>query len=307
MPVLVGTDPLVDEGFPTDVVTQAILGDSGIVFADGSIEDEHGCRWKFAPTNAWGPKPAPKEQTGDLEYADGQWDATKYYGPRVTPIPGSVRAPSHAALHAAEQRLRDAVGIEPFTYRVIEPGFDGYSTVRQQGAVEWTENRAGLQATWMITLYGRDPLIYSTRERTFDLSFPVTTGGLVWPATWPATWDTDEVSGSVILSNPSRRLLPLELHVQGPVDTLAVSFPDTGETFNLSDPDGPPMLTAGQWLYANTGTREVLLMGDSRRRSWAWGTPGKLLLPPGETTLAISGTGTTSDSYVSGLYRVARL
>lgn len=300
MPVLVGTNPLAPEGFSTEVKTQAWVGDSGIVFAD---TDALGVRWAWCTNNAWGAKPAPREQVGDRSFDHGQWDATQYYGPRVMAIPGWVKAPDHGSLHAAEQRLRDAVTLTPFVFRVLEPGFDSYALVRQQGEILWNEVNHRV-ATFSINLYAADPLIYSMRERTFELAFPTVTGGLEWPTTWPAVWDAVVVSGSEDLHNPGQFPVGLELRVDGPAETVQVGFPDTGQVLYLDNPDGP-LLAAGQWLEIDTSTRQVLLNGDAGRRSWAYGD--WLRLPSGTTTLAIAGTGVTTDSRVSGTYRAVRI
>lgn len=303
MPLLVAANPSVGEDFPTAVATQAWLGESGIIL--GGVDDQ-GCTWKYNPTNAWGPKPAPREQTGDRTYDHGQWDATKFYGPRSIPITGSCRAPSHAALHLAEQRLRDAVSVAPFAYRVVEPGFDGYAIMRQQGEVQWTEDGspATPHATYSISLYARSPLILSSYERTFDLAFPTTVGGRTRPRTLPGMIDADVVTGSRILSNPSAYPVGLELLIGGPANTVTIAYPDSGRALYLDNPDGQ-LLDDGQWLTVNTATRQVLLMGDAGRRSWAYGD--WLQLPPGDTKLAIAGTGTTPASSVSGAFRAVRI
>lgn len=308
MPVLVGTSPVAGEDFPTDAGTLGFLGNSGIVLSDGSIADEYGCTWKWNPTNAWGSKPAPKEKTGDRDYDHGQWDATDKYGARIQPIPGTVRAPSHAALHLARQRLNDAVTVEYFMLRVVEPGFDGYAMVRQQGELLWTEDGTPNtpHATFSIGLYAGDPLIYSMRERTFEFAFPSVTGGATWPKTWPAIWNASVVSGSEILLNPGSEPVGIQFRVDGPVGTAQIAFPDTGEALYLENPDGPVLLTAGQWLDIDTTTRQVLLNGEASRRSWVHGN--FLLLQPGvETLLAVAGTGVTGASGISGAYRAVRI
>jgi hypothetical protein len=306
MPVLVGSTSTALEEFDLDLPTRIYLGDSGIVLAQGDVADAFGCVWKATGKNVWGSKPAPREQVGDRTYDHGQWDATRYYGPRLIPINGVVKAPDHAALHAAEQRLRNAIGVLSFTMRATEPGFDSYAVVRQQGEIDWFED--GWQpphATFSALLYAPDPRIWSMLERNFNLDFPSVTGGLEWPATWPATWDADVVSGSAELLNPGNEPIGLSLRVDGPVDELSIRFPDTGETLHLDNPDGN-LLTVGQYLLVDTATRQVLLNGDAGRRSWAYGD--WLLLPAVSlTTLEISGTGTTADSHVSGSYRAARI
>lgn len=302
MPLIVGVNPLAPEGFQTEVLTQAIVGESGIVFSD---TDAEGCRWAWGPSNGWGPKPGPREQVSDKTYDHGQIDFTRFHDARTMPIPGWVMAPDHATLHRAEQRLRDAITIEPFMFRVIEPGFDSFAMVRQKGEVLWTEVNHRV-ATWSISLYARDPLIYSMRERTFDLAFPSIVGGRTWPATWPATYPATVVEGSAVLLNPGNLRVPLHLRATGPAERISIAFPELGQGLNLSNPDDTVLLRAGEFLDIDTKNRRVLFMGDASRRKWATGN--WLQVPPNrETTLQIAGTGTTSASRVAGSFRAARL
>lgn len=306
MPSLVGTSSVALEEFSPDLPTRLYLGDSGIVLGSGGVTDDYGCVWKGSGKDLWGAKPAPREQVGDLEYDHGQYDATTFYGPRLIPINGTVRAPDHAALHAAKQRFYNAVGVRAMTVRGTEPGFDSYTIARQQGEIDWFEDgRKPPHATFATLLYARSPLLLSMLERTFDVEFPSVTGGLEWPATWPATWDAVVVGGAVPLLNPGNEPAGLRLRIDGPVDDASILFPELGQTLHLQNPSGV-LLTAGQWLTIDTATQQVLLNGDSSRRSWAYGD--FLLLPPvSETTLTISGTGTTTDSHVSGTYRAHRI
>lgn len=288
------------EVWPTDVDTLIHLGDSGIVLG---TTDDAGVKWKTTATNVWGSKPPPREETGDRAYADGQWDATRFYGPRIWNLPGSVRAPDHAALHWAEQRLRDAIGLTLVKIRAIEPGFDSYAYARQQGEVIWNEITPTF-AQFSIALYAPDPLIYSSLERTFDLAYPVRSGGLTWPATWPATWTGTAISGSLAVTNPSSRPVPLLLTAYGPVNNLRIANATTSKALRINNPLGDT-LTAGQTLTVDTARRQLLLMGTANRRAWASGDWP--ILQPGDNTIAITGDNTTTDSHVTGSYRAVRI
>lgn len=305
MPVLSGPPTADAPEFSLDLPTRAYLGDSGIVLGDGSVTDPEGCVWKWAPTNAWGPKPTPREQVGDRAAAHGQWDATRFYGPRIMPIPGTCRAPSHGALHLAEQRLRETVTLTPFLLRITEPGHDGHAWVRQQGDVLWTEN-SHTHASWSINLYSPDPRIYSTLSRSFGpLRFPSISGGLIYPRTYPRIYNAIVVSGRENLVNPGTEPSGLQLRLTGPADDIAVSLPELGQELHLDNPDGP-VLRAGEWLIVDTDRHQVRLMGQAERRSWAWGH--WLKVPPrSATAIAVTGTGVTAESTLSGSYRSARI
>jgi hypothetical protein len=304
VPLITGSLTDADEEFPDGLPTQLHLGDSGIVLGGGAV-DAYGCTWKLTGADLWGSKPTPREQTTDRNYDHGQSDRTRFYGARNIPVTGSVRAPDHATLHRTKQRFYDAISIEPFVARGTEPGFDSYTVARQTGELLWTEVTPTF-ATFTAALYAADPRLYSMLERTFNLAFPSISGGRAWPGVWPAKWQVDVIAGSATLSNTGNLSVPLQVRVQGPAEKITLSFPQTGQALRLDNPDGPVMLNAGEWLDINTRTHQALLMGDSPRRSWVSGV--WLQLPShSDTVLAISGTGTSSDSSVSGSYRAARI
>lgn len=291
--------PLNPESFG-DLPTSAYIGDTGIVFGD---VDAEGIGWGWSGTNPWGPKPSPREEVGDRSFADGQWDASRFYGPRAWSIPGFVKAPDHVALHRAEQRLRDAIGVTPFQLRITEPGYDGFAMARQQSEILWTEV-SHRYATFSIGLYAPDPLIYSSLERSFTMRFPTRTGGLEWPTEWPATWTGSYADGRVDVLNPGTRPVPLQLVLTGPVDNFRIANTTTGEALLINNPDDAT-LTAGQFMTIDTGRHSALLLGTASRRSWTSGDWP--LVPPGVSTFAITGDNTTDDSNVVGTYRGVRL
>lgn len=309
MPLIVGSLPTAVEEFPLDLPTRAYLaGGSVVLSGSGGDEyaDEDGCLWELR-SEPWGPKPAPREQAGDRSNADGQYDGTRFHGPRVIPLTGAVQVPSHGLMHRARQRLSDAVPVTPFPYRVTEPGFDSWAMARQQGPVDWTETSPTL-ATFTLTLYAGDPLIYSALERTFSLGFPTVAGGLAWPATWPTEWVSTGVVSEALLSNPGVLPVGLRLTVAGPVDAVSVALPELGRSMLLARPGGGgPVLAAGEFFEVDTGRSTALVNGASRR-SWVSGSSPWLRLPPGVVTrLVVSATGAGDGAGVSGSYRAVRI
>ncbi len=301
MPVLVSSGADFVEEFG-DQTTRAFLGDSGIVCNDPAGDSE-GCVWTWSNTNAWGPKPDPREQTGDRSFADGQWDATAYYNARTLQFTGQVRAPDHVALHVAEQRLRDAVGLNRFVFRVTEPGFDGWCLMRQSGQVLWTE-QTQRSASYSISLYAPDPRIWSSLQRTFTVAFPAVSGGLILPVTAPFVIAATVSANSASLGNPGSVAAPIRARLDGPVTTAEISIQSlTGvSSLQLARPEGGALLAAGEWLLIDTDTRQVLLGGTSSRRSWASGAfPA---VPPGGALLVLTGAGT---GQLTGEYAAARL
>lgn len=305
MPLILGTESTTEDEFASDLPTRTYLGDSGIVLDNGNTADALGRRWRRVAGNAWGSKPAPREQVGDRPYDHGQWDATRYYGPRVIPMSGQCLVNSHADLHDAEQALRDTIGLSALRLRITEPGYDSWAMVRQMGEVQWSEiNQTA--AAYSFTVYARDPQLYSSLERPFGpVAFPSVSGGATWPLTWPATWATTVASGSVALSNPGRLPAPLWLRVDGPLEVGTIALPDLGLSLNLENPEGD-VLASGQWLEVDAALGHVWLNGDALRDGWVYGD-WPVLPPNSETTLSIAGTGFTTSSVVTGTYRTARI
>lgn len=283
------------------------IGSSGIVLNDPA-GDTYGVVWDVNDADLVGQKPGPREEVGDRTSRSGQWDGTRFVGPRNRALTGTATAPNHLALHNARQRLMDAIGVSQIQVIYTEPGNASYTLARQQGELMWAES-GGIDpgqrvATFSVGLYSSDPLLYSLNDTLFSLTFPSVTGGLTWPATWPATWASTSVSGVTSVTNPSSYSVPIRFRLTGPMTNASVSNPDTGEVLNFVNPAGA-LLAAGEYLDVDTDTHSVLLMGNSTRRSWAYGT--WLQLPANTTTrIALSGVGDPAAT-LSGRFTPVRL
>lgn len=279
MPIRLGPQ-LIDAPDIGDQPTRLYLGDTGIVL--GGDADHDGVSWTFAGAGARGPKPAPRESTGDRDNADGQWDATRFYGPRLRDdINGLAHAPDHVGLHRAEQRLRNAVGMAAMRVRVTEPGFDCWAQFRQSGQVLWSEVNHRT-ATWSISLFAADPWWHFTASQDYTLSFPVITGGLVLPVELPLLIDAEgSIGGATTLVNPGGVDAPLRIRVTGPAADVTLSQPELGHSLTVSNPLGDTV-PAGSVLDIDTGLHQVRLNGATRR-SWMTGT--WLTAPVGSSTL----------------------
>ncbi|MCW2758055.1 MAG: hypothetical protein JWO46_1801 [Nocardioidaceae bacterium] len=251
--------------------------------------DAYGCDWGWDGDTPFGSKPGPQARVSDRPRGNGQIDSTSSYGSRTMPVDGTVSAPNHLALHRAEQRLRAAVGKMYRRRTIHEAGFEGYAWMRQDG--EFAFRDAGnLQGTFTFSLYADDPFFYSTTPHDVTLAYPSTSGGLGWPTGWPAGWTTTSVSGSTVLTNTSAEDVPLHISIGGgSVGTtdVVVQRSTTAELLHLANPNGP-LLQVGQALEVDTETQTVLLNGAARN---AWGTGAWPMLPPGDSTVSISGTG----------------
>jgi hypothetical protein len=262
-------------------MTLAHLGDSGIVLGE---VDAEGVLWTWSGDDPWSPSPAPREQAGDRENGHGQWDATRFYGPRSLALTGMAKG-DHEALHRAKHRLMAAVSVQPFTLLVDEPAYGTrQATVRRGAEVLWTEDTPD-KAVWSLALYQPDPFIYSTTTHTQSTNLPASSGGLTWPATWPATWDAVVTSGRMGLHNAGTVDAYPVFRVFGPLPDFTLVRQDTGAVLTVSNPDGQT-LGSGEYLDVDTKRRRVLLMGTGSRRSWMSGD--WFALPPGTTDVGFT-------------------
>lgn len=262
-----------------------------------TILDDFGCEWSWdQDPQPWSPAPAPREVTGD-RLGPGSWDATTEYGPRTYALSGTCEAPDHRALHAAKSRLSAAVGVRPFDFRVIEPGFDRSSTGRRTGEVLWTEiGDANLsRAKWSASLWFPDPYIYSTAWHSASTALPSTSGGWTFPFTFPWVWNAVAASGQLAMHNDGGEVAKPRITLYGPLATP-----------RLTDASGAELrinatLAAGEFVVIDAATHQVLLMGQDSapRRSWFVGT--WLALAPGDNTwmfAADSGLPGTQQAFV---------
>lgn len=256
--------------------TLAFLGDSGIILG---LEDGEGCRWRWQTNDPWSPSPAPRAVTGDRATGHGSWDATKHYGARVTSFTGIVEAPSHMALHAAKQRLFDAVSIDPFELRVVEPGFDRISTVRRDGEVLWTEMRSTVSATYSLSLYSPDPVIQGVVTKAVGGTGDIAQG---WATHVAVNAGGIPVAPLITITGPS-----------GPDVVLSNVRPGRERGLILQRTSGAPVLAAGETLEADMRRRTVTVDGVNVR---GWMTGDWWTLEPGENELYLNPFGLGSPS-----------
>lgn len=269
-------------------MTTAHIGDSGIVL-NGEPDDE-GVLWEWQEgADPW-IAPDPREETGDLPFAHGSWNATAYYQARMQDLSVMVTAPTHAGLHRAHDRWRAAIGLKPFRFQVAEPHLTRWAMMRRRGPLPWKEELGGDEepgaafATTSLALVGDDPLIYAEQQLSITTGFPSTIGGLQWPTAWPTSWDAEVESGVLVLDNPGNEHADILWRIDGPVSRPRILDPVSGESFTLALD-----LVAGEWVTVDSATHQVLLLGQqgaSRRPQWS----GKwLTVPPGGRAFVFAG------------------
>lgn len=265
-------------------MTTTHLGDTGIVLhgdADND-PDTHGVVWTISGSGPFAESPPPRDVTGERANADGQWDATEFYGPRTGSLEGLAKATTHEALHAAEQRFKAAVNLG-FDLRHVEPGFDRTVRARRDGMILWTEITDTI-ARYSAPIRMPDPVLYSTDLATGSTPFPSSTGGLVFPITFPITFSGIVIDGAMTVVNDGTVTAWPTFRIDGPVVQPVIQNDSTGQAMRLD-----LSLVDGEWLTVNTDTHQVLGNGQTGapRRDKFWGD--WFGLPPGPTSLRFLG------------------
>jgi hypothetical protein len=271
------------------------LGDSGIVLSGPA--DPFGVKWSWTGDHPWTPGVSPRSVTGDRATGHGSWDATEFYGSRSYALEGYAQGSSHEALHAAYSRFSAVVGIRPFLFRVVEPGFDRQAWFRRDSQPSWREVNQ-TTAIFSVPIIAKDPLIYSTELHSATAGFPSSTGGATWPATWPLTWDTDVVDGTLSLSNAGTETAWPIFRIDGPVVDPRLVNTTTGEQMVLS-----LTLLSGEFVTVDTGTHQVLGNGDTgapRRDRFSGQWFG---LEPGPNSINFQGLSGGAGAQVTATFR----
>lgn len=133
-----------------------------------------------------------------------------------------------------------------------------------------------------------DPRRYSTTEATVTVGLSGSTGGITYPETYPLEYG-ESFSGDATVTHAGTADAPVAVTFVGPLtDPALVS--DRGWTVALDTE-----LAAGETITVDTRTGTVLLDGTADRlyALRATSTPlGAVTLPPGATSLALTGEGT---------------
>lgn len=277
-------------------MTTGYLGDSGIVL--NGPADAAGVLWRWSGDDPWTPSPEPREESGSRVGDHGDWDATEFYAARSYTISGYAEAPTHAALHAAKDRLSAACGLRPFDFRILEPGLDRTASFRRSGQPLWSEQASLIRANFSVGLKARDPRIYSTALHTATTGFPSSSGGLTLPLTVPLTIPATVTSGLLSLSNAGTEVAWPTFRIDGPVTNPGVVDMATGKTWRLK-----LSLAAGEWVTVDSSSHQVLSMGDvngSRRSAWSGDWFG---LAPGSNSLRFVGEFAGPGAQLSASFR----
>lgn len=275
-------------------MTTAELVGTGIVWGQ---EDAQGVYWSLqSGSRLFGPSPAPREVSGERAVAHGTWSGTEFYGPRSWSPELIVRAPSHEALHDAEERLTAALPLSPTLFVGTEPHFGARRIAfRRAGQILWNEMTPTI-AQVSLQLQADDPLLRGT-DLTASTGAPSSSGGLSWPTSWPASWDAVVVSGQLSLPNAGGMASDVLWRIDGPITHPYVIDIPTGRTLRTT-----LTLAGGEFVTIDTATHRVLAQGDAAasRRDRLYGT--WFQVPAGGTRVQFGGESPGASAQVTATW-----
>lgn len=256
--------------------------------------DEFGAHWRASADefSGWEGSPALSAETTQRPADDGVWSTRPYLGARAIAIGGTVRAPTHADVHAAIRRLKHAITVTPMTMRVAEDGgIVRTATVRRDGQV-MAKTTTSTMGEWSISLIADDPMLYSETARNATLALPNVIGGwsppLEFPFTIGATVTPNQVQVLNLGDYPARPVVT----VNGPVVDPVVWCPEIPREMRFRI-----TLAAGEKLVIDCRKGSVLFNGTNRLHTLLGSS--FLEIPPGVSSIRYAGASYNSGSFTT--------
>lgn len=244
----------------------------GIQVGLGSIRlgmvDDAGVAWTVGADGLQGWDSAEvRTQITQREADHGAWQGPIYLGERPITLAGTITAPDQARLDGAIEQLLAAVSLTDTVLTVYET-IPKQCTVRRSGK-PLTPRITDCIATYSVMVTAGDPRRYSTVQGSGSTGLPVTTGGLVLPATMPWTLSAVTVRGEIDITNDGTFSTRPQFVISGPVTQpqVATLYPD-GTIALLAYSD---TLGAGDNLVIDTDAHTVMLNGTASRRRYLSG------------------------------------
>lgn len=242
------------------------LGDRLITGMTPKVED--GTVLAFQTLSGWWDAPSTTGATTQYLAADGGWNNTAYWTPRVIELSGILAGDSRAQVRDGVERLMRAIpkdALEPLV--VMEDGLTRHCMVRMAGdpVADWVYG-PHLAVSWNIQLVAPDPRrlagsgVGGDGWTVLTTGLPATTGGLTFPTLIPFLIPATSASGRVRLGYGGTSTPNAIVEFNGPVSKPGVRDSETGDHlwFDIE-------LAAGETLTVDLRTRVTTLNGVSRR------------------------------------------
>lgn len=236
--------------------------------------------------------PQPRQVVGSRPWQHGASDATRFYGPRLIALTGSIQAASLAELWQLLDDLKGSLALGSERTLTFERDGLGYAetiVVRVDSPVDVPITAGMVQPylAWGVSLLAPDPRFYGPQSSgSYD---PTTTGdgGLVFSLDFPLVFEGDG-SATLTVTNEGNIETPPVFTITGPVVNPIIDNDSTGESIYTTGLD----LDTGDTVVIDVAARQVLLGGTTNRPDLIdSSTTTWFDLQPGSNQLRLRGTG----------------
>lgn len=232
----------------------------------------------------------------------GTWRSTRR-GVRTIDMPlavfGSDRGDVESKLRRVANALNDRIG----TPKLLATYSDGTAydiEVHYSGGAETTFGAEGSLTfcQWGLSLQCPDPFWTSTNAVSFSLSADGTTKGLL-PELDRLLVKSSQVIGSTAVNNPGDVAAYPTWVIDGPSTAVSITLGGIGFTYNETT-------IAGNKITIDTKTASVTNGSGVNKYAYLGTAPKLFSLPPGTSTVAISVTGSSTTTKISGFWKPRR-
>lgn len=277
------TPPIGDVGYWTGGLLYPAAG----IDLEFGETDDNGVTWLLHKVTGWDGPPVQGGGVIPRSGDHGGWASPQYFAPRLPILTCTAMAPTQWHRDAARALLSHAVPVSDLAvFRYDEPISKVAQVRRTDRITETYPDLASVQFT--VPLIAPDPRKYATQGKTvtFAPGAGGVTTGITLPVILPFTLPPKQPSGSIAVINAGNfETRPLFV-ITGPITSPVVSNVTTSQSVSWT---GLQVL-AGQQFTVDFLAQQGTLNGSFRPAdpfsSW-WN------LPPGTSTIAVSGSGDT--------------
>lgn len=251
------------------------------------ITDANGVLWVVADLAGDGGPP----MHGQVVPAAGDHGGVatpQFAGSRLLTLTIQILAPTMAARDVARAQLGAAVPINDLAVLRLDEPIPKRLLVRRSGEIAETK-AADADVRFVIGLVAPDPRKYGTVLHQLTATRASQAAGLAPPLTPPLTLPSGAPPMAVACTNAGNFETRPTVTITGPVTAPTVVNQTTGQTVSFTG----MTLAASDQLVVDLGAKQSYLNGVFRTAdvtsSWWW-------LPPGTTTVQVTGTGATGST-----------
>lgn len=242
--------------------------------------------------------PATSVRIDDSAGDGGVWRHTKR-GVRDLDLPIAILGTDRDDVEAKLRRLSRLLQTTNGPTKIRADYSDGTSLFLEAHYVGGAETQFGSDATsfyckWLLQMQAPQPYWQTSTESSFNINSGSTGRGLL-PKLTKLRVSSSETLGVVTVNNVGDVPVQPRWVIRGPVDNLVIT--NGTQSFTFPDP-----ILAGRTYYVDTATREVTNDAGENVYALLGAAPKFFALPPGTTTVQVTGTDSSPDTQITCYY-----